>query len=101
MSPSRFERAAVDSADLVVLLPEVGLDNLGRRQESQDRRVAGGERAGVGFGLHAGGFDTRGQESAGRDERTRHANPFQKCPPPDDVVPAHMKVIVALTSVWR
>jgi len=37
--------AVLDPGELVVLLPEVGLDQLGRGQEAQNRRVAFGEAA--------------------------------------------------------
>jgi hypothetical protein len=35
--------AAVDPPELVVLLPEVGLDDLGGRREAEDRDVAFGQ----------------------------------------------------------
>jgi len=37
---STWHFAVLDPAELVVLLPQVGLENLGRRQELQNRDVA-------------------------------------------------------------
>src|SRR5437764_343918 len=42
--------AVLDAAEFVVLLPQIGLDNLGRRQEAQDGRVPFLELVPVGCG---------------------------------------------------
>ena len=51
--------AAVHSTELVVLLPEVALDELRRGEESQDRDITLGQRASVRRGV-------AGEHSAGR-----------------------------------
>ena len=43
--------AVLDARELVVLLPEIGLDDLGGSQESEDRGVSLGEGAAMGNGM--------------------------------------------------
>src|ERR671931_80423 len=45
VSAPRSNRRYLDSAELVVLLPDVGLERLERREEAENRRVSRGEAA--------------------------------------------------------
>jgi hypothetical protein len=64
--------AVLDAAELVVLLPGVGLEGLGRSQEAENRRISRGETA-------AGGGRCRlGQQPPGRDGRCPRRGPFEQ-----------------------
>ena len=43
--------AVLDAGELVVLLPEIGLDDLGGTEEAEDRRVSTGEAAALDMGV--------------------------------------------------
>jgi hypothetical protein len=79
--------AAVGSAQLVVLLPEVALDDLGRRQEAEDRDVAFAEHA-------VRRLDVGREQCGGRQRGAGHADAFEKGAPPDDVAPVGVEQLV-------
>src|SRR4029077_1103931 len=62
--------ASVDSAKLVVLLPEIGLEYLGGGEESKDRSVPLRELAGC---CPCGGLDSVRQQCAGGQHRSGDA----------------------------
>jgi hypothetical protein len=84
--------ATVHSSELVVLLPEVALDQLGRGEEPQDRDVALRDRAAPGhrFGR---------EQSAARYRRgTGQTDALQERAPPDD--PAPLCLTVVSLELW-
>src|SRR5260370_42622349 len=80
--------AAVDAAELVVLLPEVGLDDLRGREKLQDGNVAAGEPAhGIAAGGLYAGLDACRQQGTCRQHRRRYADALEKRASPNDVAP--------------
>jgi hypothetical protein len=90
--------AAVHAAELRVLLPQVGLEQLRRGQEPQDGGVAAREPAGVG---ERGG---RSQRASGERRRAGGADAQQEPAPADDLVPVRLELLrrrCALSGVCR
>src|SRR6266446_2567193 len=80
--------AAVRAAELVVLLPEIRLDNLRGPEKLQDRNIAAGEPApGIAAGGPYAGLDARGQQGTCRQHRRRYADALEKRATPNDVAP--------------
>jgi hypothetical protein len=79
--------AAVGSAQLVVLLPEVALDDLGRRQEAEDRDVAFAEHV-------VRRLDVGREQCSGRQRGAGRADAFEKGASPDDVAPVGVEQLV-------
>src|SRR5216683_7673606 len=80
--------SAVDAAELVVLLPEIRLDDLRRGEKLEDRDIALVERAsGCAAGPPDAGLDARRQQGAGRQHRRRYPDALEKRAAPYDVAP--------------